>query len=165
MNNMLAEMNDEIALINAEMIIDPIENDILQKTTDLDLYINRIISNAQILAIQVADLESIEYIHSGYEMNELSNQAKVKIKNQIDLLESSVDPLENICVLLRGYIKDVNDNITKLTFSQKAIDGNVKSLMNEYKNYLNDRLRHYENIYNKLDEWHSNLLEQIKSYD
>ena len=66
---------------------------------------------------------------------------------------------------VKEIIKDVNDNITKLTFSQKAIDGNVKSLMNEYKNYLNDRLRHYENIYNKLDEWHSNLLEQIKSYD
>ena len=147
------------------MIIDPIENDILQKTTNLDLLINDTISKAQLLASQVGEIESIENIYSSYEMKRLENQAKTKISNQIDLLEASVIPIEGICVLLRGYIKDVNDNITKLTFSQKAIDGNVKSLMNKYKNYLNDRLRHYENIYNKLDEWHSNLLEQIESYD
>lgn len=168
--NQFTDFENELAMVEAEMIIKSIDPIVCDKFVKLDMIIQDAIETGLFTENQYNDFQEIERLiqceTDNQKVNIITMQAKSKIMKQTKILEQVLNCISELITQdLIEYTNAINTKITELTFDNRSMSGSVKTELLNYKRYLYTRQQKYEEVYNHFEFSLKCLVECMNSLD
>lgn len=156
-------MEDEIAMIESQMIIDNFDAQINNYTFALDDYIRKIDDYAQVFCHDVNALQSAEDAYDPKYLP-MNRNMKMNIIVHVEILDNVLKQLKWLnTVVFEENIESLNNKISKLAFNATTVNYYVKREIASYRKSLIDKHHDYSNIETRFTIFKDNLISYYDS--
>ena len=165
-------MEEELALIEVELIIDPIDIVLCQKLSRLDQLIVEFRKFAKQFKHEVFDLQEMEKIVMYHRTDKsaqlqfvaMSQAMKNRLTIYVNSLNSLICQLEDADTnLFDCYIKQLSEKISYLAFNATSVNHHVNHELKQYQQYVKDRQTVYSHVQEDIITFKDALIEYDNS--